>query len=91
MRIPLVYDERTFTIYHSDVCCTQYVADGSRLWIVAGKFVAPKLRNNPSFVLKGFFDGSFLNLYRFPFDASIYLFLLDPKSAEEKGINLPIE
>jgi len=41
--------------------------------------------------LKGYFDGSFLNLNRFPTDASMYLFLWDPKSPEERGIELPIE
>jgi hypothetical protein len=42
-------------------------------------------------VLKGYFDGSFLNHDHFPADASMYLFLWDPSSPEEKGIDLPIE
>jgi len=88
---PFTYEDKQFTIYHSKSCCDEYIKDGGRLWILAGKFVAPKLKNNPSFVLKGFFDASFLNYDRFPFDASIYLFLLDPKSPGEKGIDMPIE
>jgi len=43
------------------------------------------------FVLKGVFDGSFANFRRFPDDASMYLFLWDPKSQGEKGIDLPNE
>jgi len=41
--------------------------------------------------LKGYFDGRFLNFTRFPTDASMYLFLFDPSSLDEKGIDLPIE
>jgi hypothetical protein len=48
------------------------------------------MRESPA-VLKGFFDGSFANFDRFPRDASIYLFLWDPKSPKEKGIDMPIE
>ena len=43
------------------------------------------------YVLKGFFDGSFSNFRRFPEDASMYLFLWDPKSPREKGMDIPIE
>jgi len=50
-----------------------------------------KIKGNSTAVLKGYFDGSFLNFNRFPTDASIYLFLLDPKSPGEKGIDMPIE
>jgi hypothetical protein len=49
------------------------------------------LKENSPSVLKGYFDGSFLNFNKFPTDASIYLFLWDPKSPEEKGIDMPIE
>jgi len=86
-----LYQGKTFTIYHSKSCCGQYVQDGSRLWIVVGKWSAPKLRKNSPGVLKGFFDGSFLNFAKFPTDASIYLFLWDPKSPDEKGIDMPTE
>jgi hypothetical protein len=85
------YQNRTFTIYSSQDCCSQYVADGSRLWIVTGKREAKKIKGNSPAVLKGFYDGSFRNFNKFPDDASMYLFLWDPKSPEEKGIDLPIE
>jgi uncharacterized membrane protein len=44
-----------------------------------------------SIVLKGYFDGSFASFRRFQDDASMYLFLSDPKSPEEKGIDMPID
>jgi len=91
-RVPFVYKNKIFTLYWSATCCDQYVADGSRLWIVVGKDTAKKFMVEKSpFVLKGYFDGSFLNFNKFPTDASIYLLLYDPRSPEEKGIDLPIE
>jgi len=90
-RKSFLYRNRKFTIYNSQTCCPQYVADGSRLWVVASKLAAKKIKDNSPCVLKGYFDGSFLNFNRFPTDASMYLFLWDPKSSEEKGIDLPIE
>jgi hypothetical protein len=90
-RKSFVYRNRVFTIYSSATCCDRYVADGSRLWILVSKENAKKLKEDSAYVLKGYFDGSFLNFSRFPEDASIYLFLLDPRSPEEKGIDLPIE
>ena len=33
-KISFVYQNRIFTIYHSKGCCTQYIEDGSRLWII---------------------------------------------------------
>jgi uncharacterized membrane protein len=89
--IPFVYQSKNITLFNSKTCCSQYVGDGSRLWIIVGKWTAQKLKDNSPCVLKGYFDGSFLNFTRFPVDASIYLFLLDPKSPGEKGIDLPIE
>lgn len=85
------YQDKQFTIYHSSSCCYQYIKDGGRLWLITDKMTAAKLKNIPAFILKGFFDGSYLNLYRFPSDASIYLFLLDPKSPNERGLDLPTE
>ncbi|HUL19842.1 MAG TPA: glycosyltransferase family 39 protein [Thermodesulfobacteriota bacterium] len=85
------YQGKQFSIYNASSCCNQYIEDGSRLWIIADKFAAQKLKDIPAFVLKGFFDGSFLNLDKFPYDASLYLFLIDPKSLDEKGIDLPSE
>jgi len=90
-RKSFTYQNRMFTIYSSQDCCIQYVADGSRLWIVAGKKEAKKIKGNSPAVLKGFYDGSFRNFNKFPDDGSMYLFLWDPKSPEEKGIDLPIE
>lgn len=90
-RKSFIYRNRIFTIYHSKTCCTQYVEDGSRVWIVVEKLSAKEIKKNSPCVLKGYFDGSFLNLTRFPTDASIFLFLWDPLSPGEKGIDLPIE
>jgi hypothetical protein len=89
----IIFDgEKTFPIYYSRICCSQYVADGSRLWIVVGGIQAAKeIQKHSPAILKGYFDGSFLNFKRFPMDASIYLFLWDPKSPGEKGIDIPIE
>jgi hypothetical protein len=87
-----IFQNRNFPIFHSKTCCTQYVEDGSRLWIVIGaKWTAKEFKKNSPCVLMGYFDGSFLNLRKFPTDASLYLFLWDPKSPDEKGIDLPIE
>jgi len=86
-----LYQNKIFTIYHSKTCCTQYVADGSRVWIIIRKFNAKTIVKNSPCVLKGYFDGSFLNFHRFPTDASIYLFLCYPKPTDEKGIEMPIE
>jgi hypothetical protein len=58
---------------------------------VVGKHKAKELKMNSPAVFKGYFDGSFLNFNRFPTDASIYLFLWDPSSPNEKGIDLPLE
>lgn len=86
-----IYRDRTFTIYSSAYCCSKYVADGGRLWIVVGAENAKRLRKYSPFAFKGYFDGSFLNFVKFPYDASIYLFLYDPKTSGEKGIDLPID
>jgi hypothetical protein len=80
-----------FPIYYSKSCCSQYVADGSRLWIVVGKWTAKQIKESSPAVLKGYFDGSFLNFNRFPTDASMFLFLWNPSSPGEKGIDMPIE
>jgi len=88
---PFIYQNRNFTLYYSKTCCADYVADGSRLWIVVVKWTAKKIKETSPCVLKGYFDGSFLNFNKFPDDASMYLFLWDPKSPDEKGIDMPIE
>jgi hypothetical protein len=86
-----IYQNRKFTIYHSKNCCTQYVAAGNRFWIITSKGGAKKIRDDLPCVLKGYFDGSFYNLNKFPTDASMYLFLWDPQSPDEKGIDMPIK
>jgi hypothetical protein len=85
------YQNNEFTLYYSKRCCSEYVADGSRLWIVVGKWTAKEIRQTSPSVLKGYFDGSFLNFRGFPIDASFCLFLWDPQSPGEKGIDMPIE
>jgi 4-amino-4-deoxy-L-arabinose transferase-like glycosyltransferase len=91
LQTPFVYKNRTFIIYHHETCCDRYVANGSRLWIIVKKSTAKKFKESSPAVLKGYFDGSFLTVERFPIDGSLYLFLWDPKSPEEKGIDIPIE
>ncbi len=90
IRVPLSIQDRRFTIYNSNHCCDQYVADGKRLWVLVGKEAAKEIQKNSPIVLKGYFDGSFSHFRRFPSDASMYLFLWDPKSPEAKGIDMPI-
>jgi uncharacterized membrane protein len=89
-RIPFVLLNRNFTIYYSKRCCEQYVADGSRLWIVVCKETAKRFEKESPAVFKGYFDGTFLNFNKFPTDASFYLFLWDPRSPDGKGIDMPI-
>ncbi len=91
-RASFIYNNMPFTIYSPQKCCRQYLQDGNRLWVVVRKWDAKEYQKNSSpLVLKGYFDGSFLNYIRFPVDASIYLFLWDPSSVGQKGIDLPIE
>ena len=90
-KVSLVSQERGFNIYHSNIPYAQYVADGSRLWIVVGKETAKEIKKAFPCVLKGYFDGSFSNFRRFPSDASMYLFLWDPKSPNEKEIVIPMK
>jgi hypothetical protein len=85
------YQNKTFLIVFSKTCCNQYVSKGNRLWIIVDKWTAKKFIDSSPCVLKGYFDGSFLNINRFPADASMYLFLWNPKSPEEKGIDMPLE
>ena len=90
-RASLISEDRGFTILHSNIPYPQYVADGNRLWILTGKEAAKEIKKNFPCVLKGYFDGSFANFRRFPSDASMYLFLWDPQSPGEKGIDMPID
>ena len=90
-RISLISHNRVFTIYHADTCCAQYISEGIRLWIVAGKPAVKEIKQSLPCVLKGYFDGTVANFRRFPSDASMYLFLWDPQSQDEKGIDMPVE
>jgi len=91
-RMALVSEGRVLTVYHSNIPYAQYVADGNRLWVITGKEAARGIKNsNFPWALKGFFDGSFANFRQFPSDASMYLFLWDPQSPGEKGIDMPID
>jgi uncharacterized membrane protein len=90
-RKSFLYRKKNFTIYHSTECCSQYVNDGSRIWIITSKWGAKKIKNELPCALKGYFDASFSNIGRFPSDASIYLFSWDPKSPNDKGIKMPID
>jgi mannosyltransferase len=90
-KVSLVSQHKNFAIYHSNIPYAQYVADGSRLWIVVGKEAAKEIKKNFPCILKGYFDGSFSNFRRFPDDASMYLFLWDPGSPNEKGIDIPMK
>jgi len=91
IRIFLNSHNRTFSIQHSYSCCAQYIEGGSRLWIVVGKPSVKDLKEGSPCVLKGRFDGSVANFRRFPSDASMYLFLWNPLSPNEKGTDMPIE
>jgi hypothetical protein len=90
-RINLKYQNISFTILCSKSNWFNYLSDGSRLWIVADKENARIVKERLHCVLKGIFDGRVLNLDRFPTDATVYLFLWDPSSPDEKGIDLPIQ
>jgi len=80
-KVSLTSQNRDFDIYHSNIPYGRYVAGGSRLWIVVGKGAdADEIKKNPPCVLKGYFDGSFAMFRKFPSDASMYLFLWDPRS-----------
>jgi hypothetical protein len=87
----LIIQNKRVTISHSNTYWIQYALEGNRLWIVVDKETAQKVKNLPFCLPKGDFDGSFLNFNRFPTDASMYLFLWDPKPKGEKGIDIPIE
>lgn len=91
-KVSLTSQNRNFSIYHSNIPHSRYVADGKRVWIVVGKGpAAEEVGKNPSCVLRGFFDGSFAMFRRFPSDASMYLFLWDPQSPGGEGIDIPIK
>jgi hypothetical protein len=88
---PLFYKHSIYSMYYTKQCCNQYIADGNRLWIIVFKQLAKDFKKSSPAVLKESFNGKVLNLHRFPTDASMYLFLWDPKLPEERGVDLPIE
>jgi len=90
-RISPIDQSKAVTIYHSKSCCAQYLSEGNRLWIVVEKSSAKTLKEDSPCILKGFFDGSFANFRKFPTDASMYLFLWDPKSPGKKGIDVALD
>jgi hypothetical protein len=90
-QISLAMADKVFTIFYSKAEWVRCITEGRRLWAAVNKITGERLKEDPSYVLKGYFDGSFLNLNRFPTDASIYLFLRDPASPHEKGIDMSIE
>jgi hypothetical protein len=86
-KVSLTSQNRDFDIYHSNIPYGRYIAGGNRLWIVVGKGpLAEEVKKSPGFALKGYFDGSFAMFRRFPSDASMYLFLLDPRYPEEEKL-----
>lgn len=90
-RVALFYQNIRFTLTYSKSHWFEYLKDDSRLWIVADKENAKMIAERMPCPLKGYFDGSFMNMVRFPSDVSLYLFLWDPSSPEEKGIDWPVK
>jgi hypothetical protein len=90
-RVPFIHKDRRFVIYHSKHCCDQYVSDASRLWIVADKYSAKEIQRRSLAAQKGYFDGSYRNLDKFPDDASMYLFLWNSSSAIKEESQKPID
>lgn len=90
-QVSLISQNKRFSIYFSNSNLSRYIKDGNRLWIIAGKPSLQEIKTNYPLMFKGYFDGTFCNFRRFPSDASMYLFLWDPQSPEEKGIDLPID
>jgi hypothetical protein len=89
--ISLFYKGNKFTISHSKTFWNRYITNGERVWLVVDNKTAKEIKKVYPFAVKGYFDGSVLNLVRFPTDASMYLLLLDPEAPGEKGINMSIE
>lgn len=87
----LIMGGNKLIISYSNTHWIKYAEEGNRLWIVVDKETAKEAKKISSCDFKGFFDGSFLNLDKFPTDASMYLFLWDPKSPGERWIDMDIE
>ena len=89
--ISLIYRGNKFTLSHSKTYWNRYIADGNRVWLVVDKKVAKEVKKVYPLSQRGYFDGSVLNLVRFPTDVSMYLLLYDPQSPGEKGIDISVE
>jgi hypothetical protein len=89
LRFSLSYQNKKFTFIESEQHIQKYISETDRLWIVFGGKGVKIMKRYP-LILKGYFDGRFCNFDRFPADASIYLFLWDPQSPNEKGLDLPV-
>lgn len=83
-RVMIASEDKKFAIYYSSSGYDRYLVDEGRLWIVAGKQAGEEIKKKSPFAFKGVFDGSFSHFRRFPEDASMYLFLWDPRSPGEK-------
>jgi hypothetical protein len=90
-KVTIVGNGKRFGIHYSSSGYDRYLADGDRLWIVTGKQAGEEIKKDSPFAFKGVFDGSFSQFRRFPEDASMYLFLWDPKSPGQKGIAMPMK
>jgi hypothetical protein len=91
LKLSLVSQGRVFSIHYSNIGYAEYIGDGNRLWIITGKKKAEEIKKRIPYSLKRRFDGSFAFFRRFPSDASMYLFLWDPKSPGEKGTDMRID
>ncbi len=89
--ISLVGENKRFALIFSNTSPMDYFSVENRLWIVAGKPALRHIKERFPCALKGYFDGTVCNFRKFPEDASMFLFLCDPKSPNEKGIDMPIE
>jgi hypothetical protein len=89
--VRLISSEKRVTIHYSSLGYSRYTVDRGRLWIIVDKTDLKEIKKCSTCVFRGYFDGTFCNFRRFPSDASMYLFLRDPKSANERGIEMPFE
>jgi hypothetical protein len=80
----LVLNDKKFTISYSNNFWKQTIADDLRTWFIVDKANAEALQKKYHLSKGGYFDGSFMNLNKFPTDGSIYLFLLDPNSPSKE-------
>ncbi len=85
---PFIYRRNYYIMHSSKVCCTQHISKENRLWVITMKGDAKEIHRTYPFLLKGYFDGSFLFSSRFPSDGSLYLFLYDPTSPTGKEIDI---